>query len=657
MPSVNRTSIEQFNYLCDLFRDHNQPTGPIVQENVPDGYQRVYVNTQPEDNFLGNDYANHTYLAKEEDILQVADDLPVQDNALAFHSWHFTDSIFPDSEDLNNKPRIKRAFSIVKGPESDSYNPPNDNKGKKFDPKKYQIALEHCEVIYPKNWEEYKFLQNLIYYPHTLFKTLPAKKMVFRFKNEKTLSCSFNNSTSAQNLHSPVFENSLEGIPKAILNDSRCNMILRNLVNYTFTEYLPKINPYYLAVSIALNQKEFMASFWQQFAENANDSYLQEVLSKKYRECLGHQWLPDRCKSRDDVRKLSSALVDQLAKQNPNVKKIVTRMEVNSKKKKKAYPYLLYSNITHINNYMGCNNYALKTKVVSRFPIPGKGFDILKAKFEQLGLAYKEKMENVVEKLCFWFLKSKELEDTEAITTSNITQQDTTDFYKNINISATMAGFTWPMQKEKPADFFQIAGEKHPKIRCSFGHGIISGLERTKNYASLVSDMTGGYEVGGCHWQHSAGFRKHYQTKEGKLNTNVIEIANGFNDHFDQNGEDAICVHVCHSEGAADTDLSLDLISEDRRKNIFIFAVGPSKFIDEKKCGDFIAIMSENDPVPKFVDSAGLAKALKAGKVNIVKEDEKIKSNLAKGLMYHAFSNPKVLVELEELLADFYQKN
>jgi len=160
------------------------------------------------------------------------------------------------------------------------------------------------------------------------------------------------------------------------------------------------------------------------------------------------------------------------------------------------------------------------------------------------------------------------------------------------------AGFQYPGQKMKTADFFAV-GDKQHKIGCSFGHGVVTNVKASKEYASIVSQILEGHQVQGCHWQFMAGFKTRFATLKGKSNPNIEGIVKLFNDHFDEYGDDVPYIHICHSEGSNTGDQGIKRMPEARRKNIHVIAVGPSKCIDPELCGSVFNIINENDNIKK----------------------------------------------------------
>ncbi len=212
------------------------------------------------------------------------------------------------------------------------------------------------------------------------------------------------------------------------------------------------------------------------------------------------------------------------------------------------------------------------------------------------------------------------------------------------SLKMQQAGFQWPFQKMKAADFFAV-GDKQHKMGCSFGHGVITTVKDSKEYASITSQILEGHQVKGCHWQFMAGLKKHFDTLKGKSNPNIEGVVKLFNEHFDEYGDDVPYIHICHSEGSNTADQAIKRMPESRRKNIHIIAVGPSKCIDPELCGSVFNIINENDNITKKFDEKGYEKAVLAGNIRIVPEDPSVGPVKA-----HRFKNPKTLGALEEEL-------
>lgn len=216
------------------------------------------------------------------------------------------------------------------------------------------------------------------------------------------------------------------------------------------------------------------------------------------------------------------------------------------------------------------------------------------------------------------------------------------------SLKPQQAAVELPFQARKPADFFAV-GEKLHNIGCSFGHGIVTSLDNSEEYAGVVSEMLGGHQVQGCHWQFVSGSLKHFETLLGLTNPNIKGVMKLFNDHFEKCGEDVPYIHICHSEGANTCDQALKRMPEERRKNIHIISVGPAKYIDPELCGSVFNIVNDNDGIAKKVDKKGHKKAVRDGNIEIVPEDPSVGTFEA-----HSFKNPRTQAALQERLENLF---
>lgn len=154
-----------------------------------------------------------------------------------------------------------------------------------------------------------------------------------------------------------------------------------------------------------------------------------------------------------------------------------------------------------------------------------------------------------------------------------------------------------------------------PNRRIIFINGIQNSFKDFSDSLTYLGTLASHNVVG----VHSASFGLYrdaycyYQATFNNIAYSPVKLLhNEWNDFFLNSSPDATLLHICHSRGAAYTNLALKTYPEHLRQRISVVAIAPGLYIDRRLCKEVVHYVSSWDFVP-WIDWRGRMMAEQQG--------------------------------------------
>jgi len=117
----------------------------------------------------------------------------------------------------------------------------------------------------------------------------------------------------------------------------------------------------------------------------------------------------------------------------------------------------------------------------------------------------------------------------------------------------------------------------------------------------MLSEMAGGHSVT-LTYNPTNGLmndsRRYSMSKDYFASKTVIQLQQDWDSFFNNTSPSSRILQNCHSEGAVNVRNALISYDHERRKRIYVLAIAPGAYIDDKYCGRVQHYSSNRDFVP-----------------------------------------------------------
>jgi len=201
----------------------------------------------------------------------------------------------------------------------------------------------------------------------------------------------------------------------------------------------------------------------------------------------------------------------------------------------------------------------------------------------------------------------------------------------------------------------QVGTLKLPRGGIGFTNGINNTHREAFESASLVSKLSGGYQVD-CVSNPSNGWLKdiarYWISSSSYCATKPVgELHKQWDTYFNNNSDNIPYFQSCHSEGTVNVKHALMSYDENRRQQIIVLAIAPATYIEREYCMNVYHYASEYDFIP-HLDVAG---RYKCDTLTVLKRHKDA------SYFDHSFSSPTytevIRWHLQDYLNTYVRKN
>lgn len=172
------------------------------------------------------------------------------------------------------------------------------------------------------------------------------------------------------------------------------------------------------------------------------------------------------------------------------------------------------------------------------------------------------------------------------------------DFWTYNNNASVSSFKSWHTKSQ----YIDQPGKVMPNFQLTCTNGMDTTLEYFGESLKYTSDLLGGYRIQGT---YNATIDRPWDLFEcllgfcGQATQPAKLQVDRWKDILSKDPNHQI-MHICHSQGVLNTELSLRFVGKDLAKRIHIVALAPAKYIDRNLCGSVVHFAIPSDYIPKL---------------------------------------------------------